>query len=125
MQKMNYTNNQTAFEYAIYEIVSSYYDEVKCSSPYLEKNMYIQFKEQKNEKQEDMEQIVIGFMNKRLRSLPRDMFKENTTIRFKRRDNGLITIYFVTGGKYVLELNGVYAGKKSTISCVLWSKKTD
>ncbi|SDB03126.1 hypothetical protein [Eubacterium oxidoreducens] len=47
MEKMNFTNKQTAFEYAFYMIAASYFNKAICRSKMTEQNMLIQYKEQK------------------------------------------------------------------------------
>ena len=39
MVKMNFTNSQTAFEYALYMIAASYFNKSACLSEITEKNM--------------------------------------------------------------------------------------
>ncbi len=47
MVKMNFTNSQTSFEYALYMIAASYFNKSVCLSEITEKNMLLQYKEQK------------------------------------------------------------------------------
>ena len=44
MQKMTFTSNQTAFEYAIYEIVGSYFKKARCQSMIQEQKLIVHFK---------------------------------------------------------------------------------
>ena len=121
MAKMSLTNNQTAFEYALYMIASSYFDRVKCKNTILEKSMLLQYKEQKLDNQYKMEDICIAYMDGLQQKLPKDLFKQNTVVRFRKRQNGFTTLFFMSR-KYVLEIQGIYAGKKSAIDCSLWQK---
>lgn len=82
-QKMNFTNNQTAFEYAIYMMVGSYFDKAVCTSNLQEKNMYLQYKEQKRESQYLMEDICLDYLEKNLINLvPSDFWNEKVGVRF-------------------------------------------
>ena len=80
MVKMSFTNNQTAFEYALYMIAGSYFDKATCKSKLIERNMLLQYKEQKIDKQYQMEDMCIRFMNKLAHNLPRNYFKQNMEV---------------------------------------------
>ena len=47
MVKMNFTENQTAFEYAMYMMFGSYFDKAVHKNKILEKKMRVQYMEQK------------------------------------------------------------------------------
>ena len=73
MQKMTFTSNQTAFEYAIYEIVGSYFKKATCVSTIQEQKLIVHFKEQKQDTQCLMENKVDGYVKGvLLKKLPAD-----------------------------------------------------
>lgn len=124
MVKMNLTNNQTSFEYALYMIASSYFDRAECRNVFLERNMMLKYKEQKPDSQYKMEDICIGYMNELNKKLPADFLKQKIRVYFSKRKDGTTDILFVSG-KYILELFGIYAGKKSVIDCRFWVRKPE
>ena len=122
MVKLNFTNNQTAFEYALFMIASSYFDRVECKNKLLEKNMLLQYKEQKLESQYRMEDFCIAYMDGLQKKFPTQIFKQNMKVHFRKEKNGTTGVIFVSR-KYILQFHGVYVGKKSNIDCRLWVKK--
>lgn len=109
MEKMSFTNKQTAFEYALYMIAASYFDKTVSKSKLIEKSMLVQYKEQKNDKQFDMEEFCIAYMEKISQKIPESFFRQNmeahivkgnapTEITFKgERGTAVFTVTF--GGK--------------------------
>ena len=121
MMKMNLTNNQTAFTYALYMIASSYFDKAVCRNPLQERNMLLQYKEQKLSNQYDMEDLCIAYMDELQKKLPESFFKQNMTVHFRKNGNRITELLFVNR-QCILEIYGVYKGKKSVIDCRLWVK---
>jgi len=123
MVKMNFTDNQTAFEYALYMIAASYFDKAVCTSGFTEKGMLLQYKEQKLDKQYQMEDICIHFMDKFAKSLPKKFFQQNMQVRLGKRKNAPTKIFF-ENDKYILCFIGNYAGMKSKIDYRILKKKS-
>jgi len=122
MVKMSFTNNQTAFEYALYMIAASYFDKAVCTSVFSEKNMLLQYKEQKLDKQYQMEDICIRFMDKVAEELPEKIFKQNMQVRLGKREGAPTQIRF-ENDQYILCFTGNYAGRKSQIDYRILPKK--
>ncbi len=122
MVKMSFTNNQTAFEYALYMIAASYFDKAVCTSVFTEKSMLLQYKEQKLDKQYQMEDICIHFMDKVEEELPKKIFKQNMKVRLGKRE-GVPTKIIFENDKYILSFTGNYAGRKSKINYRIIPKK--
>ena len=114
MVKMNLTNNQTAFEYALYMIAASYFDKAVCMSYFTEKSMLLQYKEQKLDKQYQMEDVCIRFMDGVAEALPEKFFKQNMQVRLNKKEGAPTEIRF-ENEDYTLCCIGNYAGKKSKI----------
>ena len=124
MVKMNLTNNQTSFEYALYMIASSYFDKAECRNIFLERNMLLKYREQKLDSQYKMEDICIDYMDKLYEKLPADFLKQKIRVHLSKRKDGTTDILFVSRN-YILELFGIYAGKKSVIECRFWVKSPE
>ena len=62
MLKMNFTNNQTAFEYVMYMMLGSYFNKTNCKNYLLKKKMRLMYWEQKEKSQIEMEKICIRFV---------------------------------------------------------------
>lgn len=124
MVKMNFTNSQTAFEYALYMIAASYFNKAKCKNRLLEKNMFLQYKEQKLDNQYKMEDICIGYLEKLVKELPEKVFKQDVEVLFRKKEDGTTKILFMNS-KFIIEFYGVYEGHKSKIEHQIFVKKSD
>lgn len=121
MVKMNFTNNQTAFEYALYMIAASYFDKTVCLSRITERNMFLQYKEQKLIKQYQMEEICISFMDELISKLPSSYFNRSVDVKLNRITPYLTEIAFLDE-HMAITFRALYAGKKSKIIYQLWKK---
>ena len=112
MQKMTFTSNQTAFEYAIYEIVGSYFKKARCQSTIQEQKLIVHFKEQKQDTQCLMENKVDGYVKAvLLKKLPPEIWDEEVTVEIRKTpESDLMNIIFY-GEKYALIVKGAYRGK--------------
>ena len=124
MVKMNFTDNQTAFEYALYMIASSYFDKAICTSYFTEKGMLLQYKEQKLDKQYSMEDICIRFMDEIADELPEEMFHQDMWVHLSKR-KGTPTEILFENENYILRFTGNYAGRKSKIDYRIYNKKEE
>lgn len=116
MVKMNFTDNQTAFEYALYMMLGSYFDKAVCKNRLLEKKMYVQYLEQREKSQLQMENICIRFVEKKLfQELPEELWKQQVEVQIVSSDReGVREIQFL-GPKFSLRAKAIYRGKGNTI----------
>lgn len=122
MVKMKFTDTQTAFDYALYMIATSYFDKAECKNTIKEKNMYIQYKEQKLDNQYKMEDICIDYMERLLKKLPEEVFKQNIKAYLRKLDDKHTEILLV-GKAYALSLIGTYAGRNTVIDSRIFKKE--
>ena len=114
MQQMTFTSNQTAIEYAIYEIVGSYFKKARCQSTIQEQKLIVHFKEQKQDTQCLMENKVDGYVKAvLLKKLPPEIWDEEVTVEIRKApESDLMNIIFY-GEKYALIVKGAYRGKNN------------
>ena len=116
MVKMNFTDNQTAFEYALYMRAASYFDKAECKSQLVERKMFVQYKEQKLSSQYQMEDICIDSMDSLAKAVPSDFFHQNMTVFLvKRTADAPLEIVF-KNNNYCIKFTASYAGRKSQIN---------
>lgn len=114
MQKMTFTTNQTAFEYAIYEIVGSYFKKATCVSTIQEQKLIVHFKEQKQDTQCLMENKVDGYVKGvLLKKLPQELWEEEVTVEIRKAPESDVMNIIFYGQKYALIVKGVYRGKNN------------
>ena len=116
MVKMNFTNNQTAFEYAMYMMLGSYFNKTTCRNYLLEKKMRFLYWEQKEKKQIEMEKTCIRFVEKELiPQLPESIWKQNVAVSFlPTKFQGYQDIQFC-GDDFILRVRAIYRGKFDTV----------
>lgn len=122
-QKMSFTDNQTAFEYAIYMMIGSYFAKASCRNLLQEKNRLLQYHEQRRDNQYLMEDICIKYAEKFLRpSVTSRLWKEEVQVRFVQgHDDQLSEVQFISD-TYVLRVWGQFAGKKTRLGHELWKR---
>jgi len=114
MQKMTFTSNQTAFEYAIYEIVGSYFKKATCVSTIQEQKLIVHFKEQKQDTQCLMENKVDGYVKGvLLKKLPPEIWDEEVTVEIRKAPESDVMNIIFYGEKYALIVKGAYRGKNN------------
>lgn len=123
MIKMNFTNDQTAFDYALYMIAASYFDRTSCRSRITERNMLLQYKEQRLEKQYEMEDICIRFMDELTGELPKKLFQQQMEVYFRKNAARNMTEVLFVNKHLVIGFYGRYVGKKTHITYQVWVKK--
>lgn len=124
MGKLKKELQQKALDYALFMISSSYFDEQpECSSPYMEKRLFLYYREVPERSQIEVEKDCIEFMEKKLLEvLPKDFLHQeeadggNTknVVRVSMipvREYGVMEIRYETE-RYILRLMGKY-GEKS------------
>ena len=120
MVKMNFTNNQTAFAYAIYMMVGSYFKKAACTSSILENNMRLQYVEQRLDNQYRMEDMCIRYAEHQLlSSTPANLWEEEVKVKVVKRSEDEMELRFM-GSHYILVVTGTYRGKQSRIFHKLW-----
>lgn len=122
-QKMNFTNNQKALEYAIYMMVGSYFKKAVCLNKAYEETLRVHYCEQKLDNQYHMEDQCIKYVESVLmEELPEDIWQEEVEARILVLPNAPSEIRF-TSPKYMLRLLGSFDGKKVKIEHLLLKKR--
>lgn len=127
MVKMNFADSQTAFEYALYMMLGSYFDKAICRSKWQERKMFVQYQEQKEKQQYILEDICLRYIEKvLLPNLPKDFWQQEVEVRFRPTTfEGVHDIQF-HGKEYVLRVGGIYRGKRNTrMQYEIWHKERE
>ena len=123
MVKMNFTDNQTAFEYSMYMMLGSYFNKATCSNAFLEKGMRVRYQEQKEKKQYEYEDLCIEFVEKKLLPrLPKKLWKQDVQVSFRPLNKAGLHQLLFTSKDYLLCITPIYKGKRdSHISYEVWA----
>ena len=125
MVKEKTNDSQSAFEYAIYVIVGSYFNGTVCNSPFLEKTLKVKFLDQKQDKQASLEENCIGYVEKKLlKVLPEDLWEGRATVQLGLKNEEQMPEVRFTTDKYMLRVFGVYKGKGTEFDYKLLKKKS-
>lgn len=112
MMKMNLTDNQNAFDYALYMIASSYFTECVCKSEIIERKLCVQYHEQKSENQYAMEDLCINYIEKELmKIIPEEVWNEKVEAHIVKHDGDKCASIRFMGENYALYIKGIYKGK--------------
>ena len=127
MEKMTFTSDQTAFEYSLYMIISSYFAKAVCKSPLQEKKLGVQYFEQKVNNQYKLEDICIERVERDLiPHLPEEFLDEEVEVYLVGIPEKGITELQFWGKGYILRVYGRYAGRRDTsINYKLWREGDD
>ena len=114
--KPNIVDNQRAFEYVMYMMFGSYFDKAVLRNVLQEKKMYVQYMEQKEKSQYQMENICIRFIEKKLmKELPEELWNQKVEVKIVPTEmKGLREIQF-RGPEYTLRVCAIYRGKGNTV----------
>lgn len=115
MVKMVFTDNQTAFEYAMYMIAASYFGKAKCLSWLQERKMRVQYLEQKVNNQYKMEEICIAQMDKLIEKLPFNPATQEVEVKLIHHPKQNITEIRFANAEFTLSLTGTYKGRGTRI----------
>lgn len=114
---MNFTDDQRAFEYALYMIASSWFDRSVCLSKMTEANMLLQYREQRLNTQYRMEEICIRYMEGLENKLPVDFFRQKMEVRLRHSASSGMTEILFSNERSSIAFRGIYLGNRSRIRC--------
>ena len=116
MIKPNIVDNQAAFEYVLYMIFGSYFQKAVLKNKLLEKKLFLQYMEQKEKSQIQMEKICIRFIEKKLMAeLPEEIWNQQVEVKIVPTEmKGLREIQF-HGPDFSLRVCAIYKGKGNTM----------
>lgn len=117
MVKMKFTDNQRALEYALYMMAASRFDRTVCRTGLTEKNMLVQYKEQKRGDQYRLEEICEEYLTKRAESLPKAVFHQSMDAYLVRKDQGGPTEIIFRNDRFVVKFLCRYAKNKPEFDC--------
>lgn len=107
---------QKAFEYAMYEMIGSYFNRATCESKLQEENLKLYFMEQGLQKQYQFEDTCIAFAEKVLsKNFPEEAWNKDVTVKFVKNPYCDLTDIYFTSKDYSLRIFGEYTGRKSRI----------
>ncbi len=108
-------NNQAAFEYVLYMIASSYFENANCVTGATESKLRLNYREQKANSQYRMEEFCISFMDRFAERIGTDMFRRNVEVRLVRlREDRPVSVIF-SGEGFRMTLTPEYLGNGSRI----------
>lgn len=97
---------QKAMDYIVYMIVGSYFNQTKCSSPIMEKRMFLYYKDISINTQYTLEESCINYVEKKLmKELPSNIWNEPVKVTIKKNPEFPDKTYIIfTGNSWKLKL---------------------
>lgn len=121
--KNNKLNNEN-LEYTIYMMVGSYFEKASCTNPFVEKRLRAQYWDMKEEKQLQLEDTVLSYVeNQLLSELPEDFWNTRVRVRFTTGGNLEEAKVWFFSQDAVLFVEGQFRGKKTTLSHQIYGKQ--
>lgn len=109
----NSRGNQMAFDYAIYMIVGSYFKKAVNNTAWQEKKLLLNYKEQKNDFQVELERIAIQYVKKVLyKNLKRRIWNQEVSVSLISSEMSPQTLIRFMNDKFILDIISEYRGKK-------------
>lgn len=83
--KPNFKDNQKGFEFALYMMASDYFASTKCHSKAVESKLSICYHEESQKLQYEQEDLVLSYMDRLVRILPKEVFAENVIVLMRKQ----------------------------------------
>ena len=116
MKNSQYVNRQTAFEYVIYMIVGSYFEESRCKDPVRERGMHFHYRELSEREQLKMEDKCIRYTERFLAELPKGIWKEKVQVRFLKNTGTDDKLVCFVGRSFLLAVGARYDGGNTRLA---------
>lgn len=98
-------NRQRALDYCMYMMLSSYFKGSICKSTFLEKRLYLYYKEQKPDTQVELEEKCIQLIEQEiLPQIPKACWKERVQIKLTQRGLREGVMLFVYGKGFWMQV---------------------
>lgn len=113
------TNNQNAFNYAVYMMLGSYFKQMEAVSESYVQKLYLYYVENKRERQYSFEDIAIRFVERVLqKQLPEEIWQERVLVSFFARDGRNYVAF--QGARYTLVVQNDYRGAHTKLQYQLY-----
>ncbi len=116
MVKMKFTDNQRALEYALYMMAASQFDRTVCRTELTEKNMLVQYKEQKLNDQYRLEEICDKYVTELAEKHPEVFHQRMDAYLVRKRQEDPTEIIF-KNDRLVVRFLCRYAKNKPEFDC--------
>ncbi len=123
MEKYNFTDTQTAFEYALYMIAASYFNTAQCKSKRTERKMRLQYTEQREKQQYSMEDLCIAHMERLIQKIPSNLLQLNMDVYLRRNSKTNHTEIIFCNPSCIIRFAASYKGTRTKIKQEIWQKK--
>ena len=113
------TNNQNAFNYAVYMMLGSYFKQMEAVSECYVQKLYLYYVENKRERQYSFEDIAIRFVERVLqKQLSEEIWQERVLVSFFARDGRNYVAF--QGARYTLVVQNDYRGARTKLQYQLY-----
>lgn len=118
---MDRVTKQRAFDYSMYLMLSSYFDNAVCTSELQRKKLRLAYQELKDEDKDFFDEQSIAVIEKELLPyLPKGFIEQKMQLALVGDDNRLYTEIRLSGEEYVLRVKAKYAKKNSVLVHEIW-----
>ena len=122
---MNKLEKQRAFDYSTCIMLSSYFDNITCTSDLQRKKLCLAYQELKDEDKDIFDGQSIALIEKELLpNLPTSFLKQNMKLSLVGSDDRMYTEIRLSNEKYLLRVKARYGKRKPELVYEIWKKGT-
>lgn len=122
-EAMDKLTKQRAFDYSMYMMLSSYFDNAVCTTDLQRKKLCLAYQELKDEDKDFFDEQSIAVIEKELLpNLPSSFTKQKMHLSLVGTDDKMYTEVRFSNEEYVLRVKAKYAKKKSVLVHEIWKK---
>lgn len=120
---MDQLTKQRAFDYSMYVMLTSYFDNVVCTSDLQRKKLSLAYQELKDEDKDLLDAQSISVIEKQLLpNLPANFTKQKMQLALVGSDDKMYTEARLSNEVYVLRIKARYAKKGTKLVHEIWKK---
>lgn len=120
---MDRITKQRAFDYSMYVMLTSYFDNAVCTSDLQRKKLSLAYQELKDEDKDLFDAQSISAIEKELLpNLPADFTKQKMQLTLVANDDEMYTEARLSSDEYVLRIKARYGKRGSKLVHEVWKK---
>ena len=122
---MNQLEKQRAFDYSMYVMLSSYFDNTICTTNLQKQKLCLAYQELKEEVKQIYDELSIRTIEKELLpNLPKQLLHQDMKMALVGKENNMCTEIRLQNAKYLIRIKCRYDKKKPILLYEIWHKET-
>ena len=120
---MNQIEKQRAFDYSMYVMLSSYFDNITCTTNLQKKKLCLAYQELKEEDKQNYDGLSIRIIEEELLpNLPKQFVHQDMKLSLVGKENKVCTEFRLQNVDYLLRVKSRYDKKKPALLYEIWRR---